>query len=388
MTRFLIKLFVKNDKDVGSSSVRSAYLLMSSIVGILINCLLFIFKLLVGVLSTSVSIVADAFNNISDAGSSIVALVGVKMSNKHADKKHPLGHGRIEYISAFIVAIFIVFIAFELFKSSLDRILNPATVDYGRLALIVLGASILVKLWLFVFYNKIAKKINSQVLKATALDSISDVVASSVVLLCAVITKAFSINIDGYAGLLVAGLIFFAGVKSAKETIAILLGHSPDPKMITEIFEFVKSYEEVVNIHDVMVHDYGPGCQIISFHAEVPADSDFCAVHDVIDEIERDMQAKFGYIVTIHLDPIEINDERVNKMRAFTEEIVKTIDRSFTIHDFRMTFGGNHTNLIFDLVIPVDCKMSDEEVKLLISKSIHEKDASYFAVIKVEHPFV
>ena len=388
MTKFLIKLFIKNKDDVLDTNVRNNYSMLSAITGIICNLLLFIVKLIVGILSFSVAIIDDAFNNISDAGSSVVAMIGVKVSDKHADKKHPLGHGRFEYICAFIVDMLIIFVAVELFKSSIEKIIAPELSFANDVSLILLGVAVLVKVWLFVFYRHIAKKIDSSVIKASSIDSISDAVATTVVLASALVARYAGISIDGWAGLLVAILIFFSGINSAKETVGLLLGSSPDPKMISDIYDFVKKYPEVINIHDVMVHDYGPGRQIISFHAEVPSDIDFCHVHDVIDNIERDLHANFNYIATIHLDPIVINDQKVNEMREFVEDVVKSIDEQFTIHDFRMTYGGIHKNLIFDLCIPVDSKYSDEEASKLVEDAIKSKDPNCFAVIKPEHPFI
>lgn len=388
MTDLLIKLFVKNKDDVQNQHVRSNYATLSGITGIIANFLLFVGKLTIGILSASVSIIADAFNNIGDAGSSVVTLVGYRLSGKHADKEHPLGHGRLEYITAFIVDVLIIFVGVELFKTSVEKIIEPGETAISTVTLVFLGVAIFVKLWLFLFYRKIAKRINSQAIKGASFDSISDVVATTLVMLSALLSRFADVNIDGYAGILVAAFIFYTGVKAAKETIDLLLGGSPDKEILKKISEFVKRYPDVIGIHDVMVHDYGPGRQIISFHAEVSAKSDFSYVHDVIDNIERDFQKEYGYLVTIHLDPIVVDDEKVSEMYGFVKATVKEVDESFSIHDFRMTYGGNHINLIFDLLIPVDSKYGDEEAANAVEEKIKSMRPECNCVIKAEHPYV
>ena len=388
MTDLLIKLFVKNKDDVQNQHVRSNYATLSGITGIIANFMLFVGKLTIGILSASVSIIADAFNNIGDAGSSVVTLVGYRLSGKHADKEHPLGHGRLEYITAFIVDVLIIFVGVELFKTSVEKIIEPGETAISTVTLVFLGVAIFVKLWLFLFYRKIAKRINSQAIKGASFDSISDVVATTLVMLSALLSRFADVNIDGYAGILVAAFIFYTGVKAAKETIDLLLGGSPDKEILKKISEFVKRYPDVIGIHDVMVHDYGPGRQIISFHAEVSAKSDFSYVHDVIDNIERDFQKEYGYLVTIHLDPIVVDDEKVSEMYGFVKATVKEVDENFSIHDFRMTYGGNHINLIFDLLIPVDSKYGDEEAANAVEEKIKSMRPECSCVIKAEHPYV
>ena len=388
MTSLLIRLFVKDRDNVGDPTVRNRYALLASITGIVLNILLFASKLTLGLITFSVAVVADAFNNMSDASSSVVTLVGFRMSGKHADKKHPMGHGRLEYISAFIVDMLIIVVGFELFMSSIDKIITPELPDVSNALLILLGVAILVKLWLFFYYGKIAKKINSAAIRAASFDSISDTIATTLVLVSALISRYAHIAIDGWAGIIVAAFILFTGFKAAKETIELLLGSTPDPEFVKKIYEFVKNYPQVIGIHDVMVHDYSPGRLIVSLHAEVPSDSNFCYAHDVVDCIERDMHDQFGCIVTIHIDPIDVNDERVNEMKKLAEDTAKEVDESFTIHDFRMTYGGKHYNMIFDLSIPTDSKYDDEEAAKLVAERIKEKNPDCFAVIKAEHPFV
>ena len=387
MTELLTKIFIKNKEQITDTRVRGAYATLAGITGIVLNVILFIGKLVFGLLAQSVSLIADAFNNIADAGSSVVSLIGFKLSTKHVDKKHPFGHGRMEYIAGFIVDMIIILVGFELFTTSIEKIFNPTKPSATIFTFIVLGISILIKLWLFFFYRKIGKKIKSETLKSTALDSISDCAATTLVLVSMIVSKYFNLLIDGYVGIIVAIFIFIAGIKSAKETIDLLLGAPPSAEYITKIREFIGKYPDVVGVHDIMVHDYGVGRNFISFHAEVPSDCDINVAHEAIDQLERDMEDEFGAIVTVHFDPIIVNDEEVNRMRSFAESCAEEINKDFMIHDFRITKGDIYTNLIFDLVIPVDYKGDDEEAAELVAEKIKEKDASCFAVIKPEHPY-
>ena len=388
MITFLIRLFVGKNKDASDTAVRSKYASLAGITGIIVNFLLFLGKLAVGLLAKSVAIIADAFNNISDAGSSVVTLIGFRLANKPVDKEHPLGHGRLEYVTGFIVDALIILVGFELLKSSIDKIIHPSLPSVSILTICILAGAILVKLWLFFFYNKIGKTIRSTAIKGAAFDSLSDCVATTLVLVSAIIARVWGIGIDGYAGILVAAFIMFTGLKAAKETIDLLLGSPPDKEFVDGIYEFVKDYPRVVGVHDVMVHDYGPGRQIVSFHAEVPSDSDINIAHEEVDKLERDMHEHFGCIVTVHLDPIVINDPAVNEMRALVELSVKEANPEFSMHDFRMTMGENSVNLIFDLLVPTDCKLSSEEAETLVVNKIREKKENCFCVIRVEHPFV
>ena len=388
MTNLLIKLFVKNKDDLSSAQGRGAYATLASVTGIVLNVLLFVGKLVLGLVAASVAIVADAFNNISDAGSAVIALIGFRLAAKPVDKEHPLGHGRLEYVAAFIVDMLIVLVGFELLKTSVEKIITPTLPNVGNVTLILLGVAILVKFWLFFFYRQIAKKINSSAIKGAAFDSLSDCFATGLVLASALIARFWGVAIDGYAGILVALFIGFAGVKAAKETIDLLLGSPPDPEFIKSIYAFTQNYPRIVGIHDVMVHDYGVGRQIVSFHAEVPADSDINVVHEEVDQLERDMHEKFGCIVTVHLDPIVVNDPIVQGLREFCETSAKEVHPDFSIHDFRMTKGETKINLIFDLLLPVDCKMSAAEAEKAVSLKICEQNPDYSCVIRAEHPFV
>lgn len=388
MTKLLIKLFVKDSRNVSDPAVRQRYAMLAGITGIVLNLLLFAGKLTTGILAASVAVIADAFNNVSDAGSSVITIIGFRLAGKHEDKEHPLGHGRLEYVSAFIVDMLIILVGAELLKSSVEKIITPSLPTVSTATIVLLVVAVLVKLWLFFFYRKIGNLIDSAAVKSTSIDSISDTVATSLVLISTLVARFANVGIDGWAGILVAGFILFTGIKAAKETIDLLLGTPPEPAFIEELKDFVKNYPEVVGVHDLMVHDYGPGRKIISFHAEVPSDSDINYAHDVIDCIERDMHEKFGCIVTIHLDPIVTGNKEVDEMRRLAEETAKEVDSSFTIHDFRMTSGGKHINLIFDLSIPTDCKIPDGEAAQKVAEKISEKNPDCHAVIHPEHPFI
>lgn len=388
MTNLLIKLFIGKNKDLNDGKVREKYAGLAGITGILLNVLLFAGKLTLGILAGSVAIIADAFNNISDAGAAIVTLIGFRLANKPVDKEHPLGHGRLEYVSGFIVAMLIILVGFELFTSSIDKIVHYENTVVGIATLILLGVAVLVKILLFFFYRKIGGIIHSSALKASALDSLTDSAATTLVLVSALLSKFANVHIDGWAGILVAAFILFTGIRSAKETIDLLLGSPPDPAFIKEIYEFSKNYPRIIGLHDVMVHDYGPGRKIVSFHAEVSSDSDINIAHEDVDRMERDMHEKFGCIVTIHLDPLVTNDPLVNELRDVAESAAREVDPAFSIHDFRMTKGETNVNLIFDLVLPSECKMCAEEAENLVSQKIRDRKPNCFCVIRVEHPFV
>lgn len=388
MTNLLIKLFVKDNENPKDENVRPKYAMLSSITGIVVNLFLSIFKLVIGIVTNSMSIISDALNNVTDTGSSIVTMIGFKLSQKEVDNEHPWGHGRMEYITAFIVDILIILVGVELLQNSVDKIIHPVMPTVNGVVIFLLVVAILVKLWLFVFYSKIAKRIDSSAIKATAYDSISDCVSTFVVLFSSVISLIFGITIDGYVSILVAIFILITGVKALKETIDILLGSKPDKEFIDQISEFVKKYPMIAGIHDIMVHDYGPGRKIVSFHAEVPADANICEAHDIIDELEQDMLKEFKCITTIHMDPIVVNDAKINEAKASVEKIVKEINENYSIHDFRMTDGGKRINLIFDLVIPRDDKINKDALRKEIIEKIKKIDSKYYVVFTIEHLFV
>ena len=387
MTDLLINIFIK-DKDIKDTKVRAKYGTLSSITGIIVNFILSIVKVIIGIIANSMSIISDGLNNITDAGSSVITMIGFKMSQKKVDNDHPWGHGRMEYIAAFIVDMLIILVGIELLKSSVDKIINPSMPEISTITITILVIAIIAKLWLFVFYKKIAKIINSEAIKGNAYDSISDVISTFVVLLSAIVAKFSNISIDGYVSILVSIFILFTGFKALKETVDILLGAKPDPELVKGIEEFTKKYNMIVGIHDMMIHDYGPGRKIVSFHAEVPSNSDICMAHDIIDQMEQDIYDEFNCITTIHMDPIEVDDEEINKMRKITENIVKDINKNFSIHDFRMTNGGGRVNLIFDLVVPREEKINNDKLKKQVQEKIHSKNKKYYAVPKIEHSYV
>lgn len=385
MTNLLIKIFVKKDND---NNLRARYAMLSSCTGIVVNIILSIIKLVVGIFSNSMSIISDALNNVTDTGSSIVTMIGFKMSQKEVDNEHPWGHGRMEYITAFIVDMLIVLVGIELFQNSIEKIIHPTMPEINNIVIILLIVAIFMKLWLFIFYSKIAKIIDSSAVRATAYDSISDCVTTFVVLVSSIINLAFKLNIDGYISILVSIFIMITGCKALKEIIDLLLGTKPDENFIKEIKDFAEKYPMISGIHDIMVHDYGPGRKIVSFHAEVPADEDICKAHDIIDELEQDMLEKFKCITTIHMDPIVVNDEKISNTKKVVEKIVREYNEEYSIHDFRMTDGGKRINLIFDLAIPRKDNKDHELIEKEITEKIREVNQSYRVVMRVEHLFV
>lgn len=388
MTDLLIKLFIKENKKQDDPKVRGEYATLASGTGITVNIFLSIVKLIVGLIANSISIVSDALNNITDIGSSLVTMIGFKLSQKSSDKDHPWGHGRMEYITGFIVDMLIILVGFELFKSSIDKIIHPELPNINTITIILLVVAIFAKLWLFLFYKKIAKIIDSAALKGASYDSISDTISTTAVLASAIVARFAGVSIDGFVSLLVSIFILITGFKATKEMIDMLIGTAPDKEFVKDIYKFVERYKEIVGIHDIMVHDYGPGRKIVSFHAEVPADGNICEVHDVIDGIEQDMFKKFGCITTIHMDPIVVDDEEINNMKKTVERVVKGINENFSIHDFRMTNGGKRVNVIFDLVVPFDEKVDFKELEKEVKTKIHNLDNKYYAVINIENSYV
>ena len=338
-------------------------------------------------LSGSISVTADAINNLSDAGASIISLVGVKLSAKPADKGHPYGHGRVEYISALAVAFLVLLMGIELFKSSVDKITNPVPVKFSIVSLCILIFSIFAKLWLGFFNKKLGKKINSAPMMAVMKDCFSDCLATGVAAI-AIIVSAFSdINIDGYLGIIVACFIFIAGFNILKETMADLLGKPAEKEFVDEITNKILSYDKIVGVHDMIIHDYGPGRKFASAHAEVPSNENIMEIHDVIDLIERDILNEFGMIISIHMDPIIVDDEKINALRQMTSSLVVEMCEEMSIHDFRVVDGPTHTNLIFDLIVPHKYHMNNDEVRSEIENKLSKIDERYFAVITVEHSF-
>ena len=367
---------------------RRVYGTLGAVVGIFLNICLFTGKYLAGFFSGSIAIMADAFNNLSDAGSSFISLIGFVFSGKKPDLDHPFGHGRIEYLAGLGVSFLILLMGVELAKNSVQKILHPVSVQISTLSIAVLSASILVKLYMAYYNHAIGKKIRSATMAATATDSLSDAAATTVVLLAMLFLAVTGINIDGYCGILVAVFILAAGIGAAKETVSPLLGQAPDPEFVKEIKELVMQHEEVLGIHDMAVHDYGPGRVMVSLHAEVSGDGNIYELHDLIDRIERELKGKLHCETVIHMDPIDVGNVKTVEMKEEMVKLVKAIDERLTIHDFRMVTGTTHHNMIFDVVIPADFKLSQEELKDIIQKKVWEKWPDYYVVIDVDTAYV
>ncbi len=387
MQKILIRFFIRDHENTGNLRVREAYGTLGSITGIIVNIILAISKYFAGVVSGSISVTADAINNLSDAGSSIISLIGVKLSAKPADKDHPYGHGRVEYISALAVSFVVLLMGIELFKSSVDKITNPVPVKFNWISLIILIVSILAKLWLGLFNKKLGEKINSAPMMAVMKDSFSDCLATGVALIAIVVSAFSDISIDGYLGVIVAGFIFLAGFNILKETMADLLGKPADKSFTEEIEKKILSYDKIVGVHDMIIHDYGPGRKFASAHAEVSSQDDIMEIHDIIDLAERDILNEYGIVISIHTDPIVTDDERVNSLREMTISIVKEISDEMSIHDFRVVDGPTHTNLIFDLIAPHKFHLNNSEIIKAIEDKLSKIDERYFVVITIEHAF-
>lgn len=388
MIKLLTKLFIKDHENVTSAAVRRAYGTMCSLYGIFLNLLLFAGKYIAGLISGSVAITADAFNNLSDAGSSIITLLGFAIAGKKPDPDHPFGHGRAEYLAGLVLSGVIILMGFELVKSSFEKILHPEPISSGLLPAVILVCSILVKFYMCLYNRSVGKKINSAAMQATATDSLSDSIATTVVLLSMGISYFFHVNIDGYAGLLVAVFIIYAGFNAAKDTVSPLLGQAPDPEFVQQVADIVTAHPEVVGIHDLAVHDYGPGRVMVSLHAEVSGDGNIFDLHDAIDTAETELKDRLGCIATIHMDPIEADNTEVSQMRAAVAEKLKELDDVISIHDFRMVPGPTHTNLIFDAVVPADYKKSDEELAASIRQHIHQTWPDRNAVVNIDHSYI
>ncbi len=384
LTNLLIKLFIDGKSYTDSRAERRGYGTLTSVVGIIINILLFVGKFAVGTIFSSVAISADAINNLGDAGSSLISLISFKISSKPADREHPFGHARIEYIASMIVGVIILLIGFDLLKESFGKILDPEPMQKSAIVIAVLLISILAKLWLGLFYKKIGLRINSEILKAASADSISDVLSTSATLASVLVWIAFDINIDAYVGLAVSIFILIAGLKILNENKNIILGAAPDPEVIETIRSMALSDKRILGIHDLIVHSYGAGATIASFHAEVDGKSDFFEVHDLIDNVEKQLLSEYNISCTIHLDPIVTDDERVTELRSRVDQIAKKLGEDVRIHDFRMVVGPTHTNLIFDVEIPFENKQSDKEIVSFLESEIKLLDRTYFAVVNVD----
>lgn len=389
MTDFLVHKFVKNYEQTEDVRVRTSYGVLSSIVGIFCNVLLFAAKFLIGALMHSISVMADGFNNLSDAASSIISFVGVKMAEKPADEEHPFGHGRIEYIAALVVAFLVIEVGLSFLKSSIGKLKNPEEITFELVPFLILVLSIGVKLWLAYFNRKLGKKIDSKVMLATAADSMGDVITTSATILSILVCTFTGFNIDAIAGLVVSLIVMWAGVGIAKDTLEPLIGQAADPELAAKIKQEVESYEGIAGTHDLIVHNYGPNRSMASIHAEVPRDVDIEASHEIIDRIEREVSKKLGIFLVIHMDPVEVRDERVLAVKETLEKVVKDLDPETTFHDFRMVWGEKRINLIFDVLVPFSYdKEKQKNLEKQIARCMSEVDSRYQCVITVEKSFV
>ena len=389
MIQFLVRRFVKNHEDTENPDVRTAYGILSSVVGIFCNVLLFGVKMTIGTLMGSMAVMADAFNNLSDAASSVIGFVGVKMANKPADKDHPFGHGRMEYIAALIVSFLVIEVGITFFKSSIEKIRNPEELAFSWISFIILALSVGVKLWLSVFNRSLGRRIDSKVMLATAADSMGDVITTTATLVSIIVCRFSGLNIDGVVGLIVSIVVILSGISIARDTLEPLIGEGTDPKLCAEIRELVESYEGIVGSHDLIVHNYGPGRSMASIHAEVPRDVDIETSHEIIDKAEREVSKKLGIFLVIHMDPVEVHDARVLAIKEKLGRVLHALDDQLTFHDFRVVFGKQQINLIFDLVVPFTYKEEDE-VKLSqqVMALMQEVDARYQCVIAMDRSFV
>ncbi len=389
MTELLVKTFVKDYQNTEEAKVRTAYGVLASLVGIVCNLLLFGGKLAVGLVLHSVSVMADAFNNLSDAASSVIGFIGVKMAEKPADEEHPFGHGRIEYIAALIVSFLVIEVGFTFFKNAIAKIRTPEELSFNLISMGILLASVVVKLWLSFFNKKLGKRINSTVMQATATDALGDVVTTLATMGSILFFYFTKINIDGYVGLAVSLLVMWAGVGIAKDTLEPLIGQSVDPKLYREISEFVESYDGILGSHDLIVHNYGPTKSLASIHAEVPNNVDIETSHEIIDRIERDAAKKLGIFLVIHMDPVETADAQVAEVKAEVQEVLHQMDERLSLHDFRMVDGEKWINLIFDVVVPFSYGENDRpKLREAIEEEVRSLDERYHCVITFDSGFV
>lgn len=383
MTDFLVRLFI-GDRDCHDSEVRKRYGFLSGITGIVLNLCLFAGKLIAGILSGAVSVVADALNNLSDAGSSIVNMVGFKIALTPPDREHPFGHGRAEYVAGLVISFIIMLMGVELAKESVEKIIDPQSPEISAFTFVILGAAVLVKLWMFVFNRKLGKKINSVSLTAAASDSISDAAATMAVIVGMAVGAVFKVNLDGYIGALVAAFIIYSGGKTAKESLSPLLGQMPDKELVEGIRDKVCSYDGIIGIHDLIVHNYGVGISFISFHSEVSSEMSLSDAHTLIDKIEKELKDRFNCGVTIHIDPVDIDDEETLRLREAACGVVKGIDESLSIHDFRVVRNAVGSSLIFDLAVPYKFRLSDIQIKEMTVSGIMKTSRAAQVVVNVE----
>ena len=387
LIQLLAKRLIPNWQHTEDPAVRRGYGVLCGVVGICLNVLLFLGKILAGTVSGSIAITADAFNNLSDAGSSVVTLLGFKLAAQEPDRDHPFGHGRMEYISGLVVAMLILLMGVELLKSSVSKILHPEEVSFSILALVILAVSIAVKFYMSLYNRAVGKRIDSAAMLATATDSRSDVLATTAVLASTVVSHFTGLPIDGWCGLVVAVLILKGGFGAAVDTVSPLLGQAPAPELVQEVEQLVLAHKEIVGIHDLVVHDYGPGRLMITLHAEVPADGDMLELHDVVDTVERELAVKMRCVATIHMDPV-VTDETTMELRHQVEALAQTVDRRITIHDFRIVPGPTHTNLVFDAMVPFDLPMEEKAVERAIRDKVRQLPGNYYAVVHAETSYV
>lgn len=388
MTDLLVKIFVKNAKDVKSIKVREHYGYLAGGVGIVCNIILFVSKLFIGRISNSIAITVDAFNNLSDVGSSLATIIGFNLTAKPADKEHPFGHGRFEYLATLVIAAMVLYVGVEFLGTSFNRISNPEPVEFSWIGIAVLIMSICVKVWMAIFNKKIGKQIGSKTMEATALDSISDVTSTFVVGVSYVMASFSDFPLDGYIGILVSIFILYNGYKITKETISPLLGEAPDPELVSDILSRLLSYEHIIGTHDLIVHSYGARRCIATVHAEVPDDIGFIEAHDSIDNAEREISEELGIELVIHMDPINTTDPTVLAAKDQLIKIVSQINPELSFHDFRMVRGVTHTNIIFDIVLFYDCSNSEEKsIIKAIEKKVKDWDKGYNCVITVDRPY-
>lgn len=387
MSNILVKLFVKDYNNIEDSKVRERYGTLSSMVGIVCNIVLFVAKFIMGTIANSISIISDGFNNLSDCASCVVTLFGYKMAAKPADKDHPFGHGRFEYLTSLIIAMVIMLVGFELFTDSIDKIIHPEEVTFSYMVLITLVLSIVVKIWMSFFNRKLGKKINSSIMLATAKDSANDVIATTATIVALVASIWTDAPIDGIMGIVVSLFILISGFGIIKETVDELLGQPADEELVAKIREMVGENPYALGMHDLIIHSYGPGNLIGSVHIEVDGKGNIMEIHDVIDELERDIYEELNIRMTIHMDPVEMDNEQLNVCKKMIYDIVKEVDTTLSIHDFRMVAGPSHTNLIFDLVMPHDCKLTDKEIKNKINDKLQGRETRYYTVITFERDF-
>ena len=388
MINFIIKKFIKDYENVNDMKVRESYGVTASFTGIIANTVLSAGKIVIGIFFNSISVTADGVNNLSDGASSVITLIGFKISGKPADRDHPFGHARMEYLTGLILGIAVILVGIELIKSSFDKIMNPSKTIFSIEMVIVLSLSVLIKLWLSLFYKRLGNKISSAALKASSTDSRNDVISTLVVLLSLFISEITDYEVDGYVGILVALFILYSGYDILRDILNPLLGEMPDEKFTELIESKILSYEGILNIHDLVVHNYGPNRHFATVHAEVDAKENILRSHDLIDNIERDFAREMDINLVIHLDPIITDDEEINELRSMTEKKVKSIDERLSMHDFRVVKGETHTNLIFDVVVPVGYEIKSSELVELIEKEIKKENETYFAVVTVDKNYV